>query len=51
MAAAPRLDTAATAPATTPAVDRRQWWEDVQSGFSALLTEAAHPAPAERLAG
>lgn len=50
MAAAPRLDTVTTAPAT-PAVDRRQWWEDVQTGFSALLTEAAHPAPAQRLAG
>ena len=51
--AALRRDTTTT-PATdpaTPGVDRRQWWEDVQVGVSAMLTEAARPAASQRRAG
>ena len=55
--AAARLDptptTSATgsAGATSPGADRQQWWQDVQFGVSAMLTEAAHAGASHRLAG
>ena len=53
MAAALRLETTTTATdeAGSAAADRQQWWEDVQFGVSAMLTEAARSGASDRLAG